>query len=331
MARQATRLWAQCPPPGVLISLAGAVGAAAAVTPDLSADSRGRSFEALCDPPYRPTGGNASRNLFALLKPQRSQSPPAWRWSNPSIASQDPIDAALVPPLKRSRDVRHTLTALPALPQLSLLFRREPGPCMPLHSHTSSSAKIRRCCVDSLNSPGQSGQHLLILSFFAFRPKADCEDSRSGNRGMSARQGFRPYSGLMLAARITLPHFSVCSTTILSSSAGEPVNAVAPSSANRAAILGLVSPALISLLSLSTTSTGVFLGAPIPTHALASKPGWNSASVGISGKACQRVALMTARARSLPVLMCSIDAGRLSMAACTCPPSRSVTMGAEPR
>src|SRR5215813_9839166 len=153
MARQATRLWAQGPPPGALISLAGAVGAAAAVAPDLSADSCGRSFEALCDPPYRPTGGNASRNLFALLKPQRYQSPPAWRWSNPSIASQDPIDAALVSPLKRSRDVRHTLTALPALPQLSLLFRREPCPCMPLHSHTSSSAKIRRCCVDSLNSP----------------------------------------------------------------------------------------------------------------------------------------------------------------------------------
>src|SRR6516164_7600614 len=135
------------------LSASLAVGAAAAVTPDLSADSRGRSFEALCDPPYRPTGGNAPRNLFALLKPQRYQSPPAWRWSNPSIASQDPIDAALVPPLKRPRDVRHTLTALPALPQLSLLFRREPCPCMPLHSHTSSSAKIRRCCVDSLNSP----------------------------------------------------------------------------------------------------------------------------------------------------------------------------------
>src|SRR5262249_39843509 len=98
----------------------------------------------------------AWRNLFALLKPQRYLSPPAWRWSNPSIASQDPIDAALVPPLKRSRDVRHTLTALPALPQLSLLFRREPCPCMPLHSHTSSSAKTRRCCVDSLNSPGKA-------------------------------------------------------------------------------------------------------------------------------------------------------------------------------
>src|SRR5262249_28855766 len=93
------------------------------------------------------------------------QSPPAWRWSNPSIASQDPIDAALVPPLKRSRDVRHTLTALPALPQLSLLFRREPCPCMPLHSHTSSSAKIRRCCVDSLNSLPQSGQSADMLAW----------------------------------------------------------------------------------------------------------------------------------------------------------------------
>src|SRR5262249_15609750 len=125
------------------------------------------------DPPYRPTGGNAARNLFALLKPQRYQSPPAWRWSNPSIASQDPIDAALVPPLKRSRDVRHTLTALPALPQLSLLVRREPCLCMPLHSHTSSSAKIRRCCVDSLNSPSKAdiqGRGASIASA-AFDPK----------------------------------------------------------------------------------------------------------------------------------------------------------------
>src|SRR5215469_1941492 len=156
MARQATRLRAQRPLPGARISLACAVGTAAAVTPDLSTDSRGRSLETLCDPPHRPTGGNATRDLFALLKPQRYQSPPAWRWSNSSIESQDPIDAALVPPLKRSGDVRHTLTALPALPQLNPLFRREPCPCMPLHPHTSSSAKIRRCCVDRLNPPSKA-------------------------------------------------------------------------------------------------------------------------------------------------------------------------------
>src|SRR6266705_2046802 len=152
MARQATRLRAQRPLPGAPTSLACAVGSPAAVTPHISPDSRRRSPEALCDPPYRPTGGNATRDLFALLKPQRYRSSPAWRWSNSSIESQDPIDAALVPPLKRSGDVRHTLTALPALPELSLLLRREPCPCVPLHTHTSSSGKIRRCCVDRLNS-----------------------------------------------------------------------------------------------------------------------------------------------------------------------------------
>src|SRR3974377_89702 len=153
MERQATGLRAQRPLPGAPISLAGAVGSAAAITPDLSMDSRGRSPEALCDPPYRPTGGNATRDLFALLKPQRDRSSPPWRWSNSSIESQHPIDAALVPPLKRSGDVRHTLTALTALPELSLLLRREPCPCIPLHNHTSSSGKIRRCCVDRLKSP----------------------------------------------------------------------------------------------------------------------------------------------------------------------------------
>src|SRR5262249_33962978 len=141
--------------------------------------SGGGWSEALCDPPYRPTGGNASRNLFALLKPQRSQSPPAWRWSNPSIASQDPIDAALVPPLKRSRDVRHTLTALPALPQLSLLFRREPCPVVPLHSHTSSAARIRRCCFDSLNAPGirDAGNHAV-----------NCHSARIGLRTLGVKR-----------------------------------------------------------------------------------------------------------------------------------------------
>src|SRR5262249_36170865 len=142
-----------------------------------------------CDPPYRPTGGNASRNLFALLKPQRYQSPPAWRWSNPSIASQDPIDTALVPPLKRSRDVRHTLTALPALPQLSLLFRREPCPCMPLHSHTSSSAKIRRCCVDSLNSPAKADRHARVASTASV-----VNDSNRSKAASKSRTAARPIS-----------------------------------------------------------------------------------------------------------------------------------------
>src|SRR6266849_2473657 len=142
MARQATRLRAQRPLPCARISLAGAVSAAASITLDLSTYSRGRSSEALGDPPYRLTGGNATRNLFAFLKPQLYRSSPAWRWSNPAIAGQDPINAALVPPLKRSGDVRHTLTALPSLPKLCPLFRREPRPCIPLHRSPPNQARL---------------------------------------------------------------------------------------------------------------------------------------------------------------------------------------------
>jgi hypothetical protein len=133
MARQATRLRAQGPLPGTRLSFACAVGAAATVTPYLSTDSRGRSPEPLCDLPHRLTGRNTTRNLFALLAPQRYPGSAAWRRRNSSVESQDPIDTALVPPLERSGDVRYTLTALPALPELSLLLRREPGPCLVLH------------------------------------------------------------------------------------------------------------------------------------------------------------------------------------------------------
>src|SRR5262245_38214208 len=77
------------------------------------------------------------------------------------------------------------------------------------------------------------------------------------------------HSGLMLAARTTLPHFSVSSPISLPKSAGVPGSTVPPRSASRAFILGSASVALISLLSFSMISTGVFLGAPIPHHTLA--------------------------------------------------------------
>src|SRR5712691_10888453 len=111
---------------------------------------------------YRSTRGDPTRDLFALLKPQRYRSSPALSWGNPSVESQDPIDAALVPPLERPGNIGYTLTALPALPEIRLLPRREPCPCRPLHTHPSSSGKIRRCCVDRLNPP----------------PKADIQSER---------------------------------------------------------------------------------------------------------------------------------------------------------
>src|SRR5262249_38440101 len=80
----------------------------------------------------------------------------------------------------------------------------------------------------------------------------------------------RPPSGLMLAARITLPHFSVSAARSRSNSAGEPASTVPPRSTKRALILGSASAALISLLSLSTISAGVFLGAPMPNSEIAS-------------------------------------------------------------
>ena len=48
----------------------------------------------------------------------------------------------------------------------------------------------------------------------------------------------------------------------------------------------------------------------------------------MSGSASERVAVVTASARSLPALMYSIDEGMLSNMTCTCPPIRSVSAGA---
>src|SRR5262249_29146459 len=75
---------------------------------------------------------------------------------------------------------------------------------------------------------------------------------------------------------ITLAHFSVSSAMNLAKSEEEPGNTAAPRTANRAFNLGSTRPALISLLSLSRISAGVFLGAPMPCSALASYPSTNS-------------------------------------------------------
>src|SRR5271154_4283712 len=124
---------------------------------------------------------------------------------------------------------------------------------------------------------------------------------------------------------------AVCSTTSLSRLAGDALKAVAPKSTSRALNTGSARPASISSLSLSMISRGVLFGAPIATEDVASKPGRKSPSVGMSGNAGERSAVVTASTRSLPVLMYSMDAGRASKAACTWPPSKSVIIGAEPR
>ena len=80
---------------------------------------------------------------------------------------------------------------------------------------------------------------------------------------------WRFHSALMPANLITLPHFSVSSAMSLPKSAGESESAVAPKSASCALILGSARAALISLLSLSTISAGVLLGAQMPNQLFA--------------------------------------------------------------
>src|SRR5262245_3121550 len=91
--------------------------------------------------------------------------------------------------------------------------------------------------------------------------------SRNERYGIFGR-GRANHSALMLAARITLAHFPVSSAMSLPKSLGEPGSSVPPRSARRAFILGSARAALISRLSLSTFSVGVFLGAAMPYSAL---------------------------------------------------------------
>jgi hypothetical protein len=81
------------------------------------------------------------------------------------------------------------------------------------------------------------------------------------------------------------------------------------------------------MLSLSMIVVGVFLGAPMPTQVLVSKPAAKSATLGTSGSASDRVAVVTANDRSLPDLMCPIDSGKTSNITCTWPASKSATAG----
>src|SRR5215470_18424590 len=87
------------------------------------------------------------------------------------------------------------------------------------------------------------------------------------------RAGGWAYSTLMFAPWITLAHFSVSSAMNLPKSADEPGSTVPPRSTSRCLIFGSARPALISLFSLSRIFAGVFFGAAMPYHEIASYPG----------------------------------------------------------
>ena len=70
------------------------------------------------------------------------------------------------------------------------------------------------------------------------------------------------HSGLMLAARITLAHFSVSSAMSLPKSAGEPASTVPPRSASRALIFGSASAGVDLLVELVDDLGGRVLRRP---------------------------------------------------------------------
>src|SRR5580700_1322331 len=140
----------------------------------------------------------------------------------------------------------------------------------------------------------------------------------------------RPQSGLMPANLITLAHFSVSAVMNFWHSAGVMGIGMMPRSANRALSLGSVRTALTSVLSTSVISAGVPFGAPSPCQVRASNPGTNSPTVGKFGSASARDAVVTAKGRSMPLLMYPIVDWIGSNTTWTWPAIRSVNSGAEP-
>src|SRR5215510_4294665 len=143
--------------------------------------------------------------------------------------------------------------------------------------------------------------------------------------------GIAAYSGLRFANFTTLPHFSVSAAISLPKSPGEPPRVVTPMPLRRPLNLGSARAALISLLSLSTISAGVFLGAPRPHTALASYPGTNLLILGRSGNTSERDVVVTPSARNVPARTCAIDALVVWKVTCTWPAIKSVKAGGEPR
>src|SRR5262249_4010289 len=91
----------------------------------------------------------------------------------------------------------------------------------------------------------------------------------AGRRSGRGASGSACYA-LILAARITLPHFSVSPARNLPYSATVIDTGTLPRSARQAFTAGSARAALISLLRRSTISEGVFLGAARPVIKLAS-------------------------------------------------------------
>src|SRR5215831_1651893 len=187
-----------------------------------------------------------------------------------------------------------------------------------------------RISFDAKASNQPDGQHVGFAERVV-RAAAHCGDEGKHIVSGELGQTVSDQPSLMPTVLITLLHFSISSAMSLPKSAGVPGRAGPARSANLVLNAGSARPALISVLSLSMISLDVSLGAPTPKIALCSKPGKKSLTVGSSGSSSDRVAVVTARARSRPALIWSMEVDILSHIICTWPPSKSISARVVPR
>src|SRR6516165_10592975 len=129
-------------------------------------------------------------------------------------------------------------------------------------------------------SEGGADVYARLEPFSLFpRRTSGSQDSCKRKYGISC-----PESGVQLTLApenlTTLAHFSVSSTTNFANSGGAIDIGSAPRPASRAFNLGSARATLISLLSFSTISVGVFFGTPTPAQNTDSAPGTKSPMVG---------------------------------------------------
>src|SRR4030081_427867 len=123
---------------------------------------------------------------------------------------------------------------------------------------------------------------------------------------------------------MTGPHLSVSDFRKMANSAGVEPFGIAPSSSNRDLTDGCASAALVSALIFALTSGGGLAGTKKPNHENTSKPGTDSAMVGMSGTTATRSLVVTASPRRLPALTCEMIEGILSKMTSTRPGTRAL-------
>ncbi len=144
LTAQSARLRPPSPVPGLGVCSCGSIFVPAAVSPNFSADRRGRPSELASNLPARPAGSNTARYLLALLSPERRSRSATRTWPKPTCLTQY-LEHRRGAPAQTRSDLAQREPSLPALPKLRLLRRGEPPPSRhPTPPHPIQSEVLRR-------------------------------------------------------------------------------------------------------------------------------------------------------------------------------------------